>query len=122
MWLAGGGRSLTCRILLADEAHQLHEGHGDALLVQVVFSCHGRPVTRRVQPLLVLHLPHLWVVPHVSTDGEGAGLGFRVRAFTFSWLEMGVKGRGSLCWLLRVISCMGPLISGKQQEVLFSVQ
>lgn len=73
--LAGGGRSLTCRILLADEAHQLHEGRGDALLVQVVSSCHARPVTRRVQSLLVLHLTHLWVVPHVSTDGEGAGLG-----------------------------------------------
>lgn len=39
-------------------------------------------------------------------------------AITFSWRDIGAKGRGSLWWLLRVISWMGPVISGTEQQAV----
>lgn len=53
------GRSLTCRILLTDEAHQFHEAHGDALFVQILFPSHAGPEPGWVDPLLKLYLSHL---------------------------------------------------------------
>lgn len=53
------GRSLTCRVLFTDEAHEFHEGQGDALFVQIFCSGHTCPVSCRIHPLFIQHLPPL---------------------------------------------------------------
>lgn len=49
----------TCWVLFTDEAHEFHEAHRDALLIQLFSNSDTSPFTLWIHPLLIHHLTQL---------------------------------------------------------------